>query len=302
MAGVVTHLLGQNAMAGGGTASSSRWRLNVTALHVDSGGTGATVLAEVEMRATAGGADECSGGTATASNGTPTGAFADDGTTTTWAAGTGSLPQWIEYDFGTPKTIVEVAITTRSGNVFRDAPATIQVQYYDGATWQTEWTITTGPWGAGETRVFTKTDAAEDRRVWGVKITAHQSTAVGSCTELELRTSPGGANVATGGAPIAENANNSTTRMPASAFDGSSTTFWIGLSGAPTWLGYALAKGSTVDIVEVVFRCRNDAFGPAEAPLDMSFGYWTGNVFTTVWSVSGEPAWTAGETRTYTKP
>lgn len=73
---------------------------------------GVARFAEVEMRTTIGGADQCTGGTAIGSSGTPANAF-DDNTGTEWVATVDSV-SFIGYDFGAgnDKDIVEFVLRT----------------------------------------------------------------------------------------------------------------------------------------------------------------------------------------------
>ena len=89
---------------------------------------------------------------------------------------------------------------------------------------------------------------------------------------IEFRTSPGGANVATGGTPIASDNAGISSR----AFDGDPETFWNGSNGAPynyvtapDWIGYQFA--TAVDIQEVQLTARNSSL---YAPLQTTmWGY-----------------------------
>jgi hypothetical protein len=279
---------------------SSKWRINIT-LNNSEGGLNPCSIAELEMRATAGGADQCNGGTASASNVNGTNsadkAFANDGTTTFWST-TNAAPQWLEYDFAAPVTVYELSITARSAGNHREAPATFDVQYFDGSTWRTYWSAITGPFGVGETRVINKDTPTPIKKFWRVKATATQSTATISSSELQWRTSPGGSNVATGGVGSAGAINASFP--PVNAYDGNNATFFVSGSTLPQTIGYGFT--SEVDIVEISYRNRPDAFGVNESLKDFTIQYGTNAGWTDAWSVTGEPAWTAGETRVYTKP
>lgn len=124
--------------------------------------------AEIEMRASAGGADESSGGTASASsasNGAAANAF-DNSTSTYW--GTASNQVWpgpyIAYDFGAgvTKEIVEISYRLHASSLTTGGPTAFLVQYSDdGTNWTTSWgEVTTADWAGGEARVFTRPSAA----------------------------------------------------------------------------------------------------------------------------------------------
>lgn len=137
---------------GGGVGSgitSTRWRIQINA--VQTGGAWASIK-ELEMRATAGGPDQCTGGAPSASSGTAANAF-DDSTATFWQASGATLPQWIEYDFGTPVTVEQISIV--APGAAGDSPTNIDVQYWNGSTFVTYWNTTPTAWTASETRVLT---------------------------------------------------------------------------------------------------------------------------------------------------
>ena len=121
-------------------------------------------IGEVEFRATAGGADQCSGGTPTASSVKSatypaSAAFNNDGGTTLWSADTNHKSAWLAYTFASPVAVAEVAITARGDGFASTTPERISIQYSDdGADWTTAWGITSQySWGVGETRVFLDT-------------------------------------------------------------------------------------------------------------------------------------------------
>lgn len=144
--------------------SARYWRILIT--ETRNNGPFYANVAEVELRATAGGTDQATGGTAAASSFDSTSVNADkafdDSATTFWSSdGGANLPQWISYDFGTAKTVSEVLI--QAGNDATRAtraPKTFQIQYSsDGSTWTTGATVTDTPaWSVSESRTFTVDD------------------------------------------------------------------------------------------------------------------------------------------------
>tara|TARA_R110000782_G_scaffold30776_3_gene76363 strand:+ start:4075 stop:5238 length:1164 start_codon:yes stop_codon:yes gene_type:complete len=132
------------------------WRVQIDATY-----TGAYVaVAEIQMRSTIGGADECNGGLAGSSTffgagNEPDLAF-DGDTNTRWASGNGAaFPQWIEYKFGADHpTFAEIAIIAHPSNV-TTAIKSFRVQRWDGLAWLTELTVVDGAaWTNGETRTY----------------------------------------------------------------------------------------------------------------------------------------------------
>jgi hypothetical protein len=308
MAGVLTHRLGLLAAAGMGgvPTAGSKWRLYVNRNGAASLLTD-VVIGEIEMRATPGGADQCTGGTATASSTNTTlvasNAFADDGGTTIWGSAA-THPVWIEYDFGTSVTVQQVAITARSSGDTSRSPHNIDVQVWDGATWQTSWKILSDDWATSETKIFTKPALGLTKRFWRVNISLCQTTQFPSCSLLEFRTSASGPQAATGGQPIGESALDSVTYRVQNVFDANNATFWVTLHGfgeMPDWIGYDF--GADVNIVEMAFRNRPDGFGVNESPKDFTIEYsGDGDNWTVAKTVTGEAAWAAGETRVYSIP
>jgi F5/8 type C domain len=135
------------------------WRLYITQTLTNN----SFNIAEVELRSTAGGADQTGSGTASASPGTPTGGVPancfDNNATTTFHSPGGSMPAWLIYDFGaaTPKDIMQVMIQAHPSNAGY-SPIDFEVQFSDdNSVWTKLWGVTgsTG-WAAGEIRVFTK--------------------------------------------------------------------------------------------------------------------------------------------------
>lgn len=121
--------------------SSTQWRLLFPTPNILS--TDTTVVYEVEMRQTIGGADECTGGTASASTVATNAAFAfnNNGKTDFWSSTAGGVgsDQWLQYTFTSPKTIREITILPFDAT---HISSTIRVQYHDGTTWQTYWEVT----------------------------------------------------------------------------------------------------------------------------------------------------------------
>ena len=99
-------------------------------------------LAEVQMRATAGGANQCVGGTASgaATSGTSAAGAFDGNTGTHWYNGAVGLQTRLSYDFGVAVTVAEVVVTTSGAGLTPDrpgatyGPAACWVQWSDDGT------------------------------------------------------------------------------------------------------------------------------------------------------------------------
>jgi hypothetical protein len=121
---------------------------------------------EVELRATPGGADQATGGTATAGNSfsgsfLPANAF-DDSTATAWASASWSgasaiSTNFLRYQFGSAVAVAGVLWNARAGSTEgRQSPSTSWVQFSDdGTNWTTAWRIRDASnWSDGETRTY----------------------------------------------------------------------------------------------------------------------------------------------------
>ena len=97
---------------------------------------GSTVrVAELQFREAVGVAEQATGGTATGSFANLPNAF--DGDNTTHAeAGSPHTDDWIGYDFGSPKSVAEVAVTSSNNQATTTAPKTFVLEASsDGSTW-----------------------------------------------------------------------------------------------------------------------------------------------------------------------
>jgi len=118
-------------------------------------------LAEMEMRATPSGADQCSGGTATASTTLSTNVASnafDNNNATYWAhnSATEANYAWLKYAFAAPVEVAEIKIRARA-DAATSAPTYFSIQYSDDDTvWTTAWNVeaSTG-WVVSEERLFT---------------------------------------------------------------------------------------------------------------------------------------------------
>ena len=144
----------------GGVGSHLYWRINVTA--TDSADSFKAQITEMEYRATVGGADQATGGTATASSNfstTPPADAFDDSVTTSWVSDNGAaLPQWLRYQFASAVEVAQISITS-GDNATRAAraPKDFTIQFSDdGSSWTTALSVTGEPaWGITETRLYT---------------------------------------------------------------------------------------------------------------------------------------------------
>jgi hypothetical protein len=126
--------------AGGGGGGHAYWRIYITAVQ---GGTGPNCsIGEMEFRATPGGADQASGGTAIA-NGffdpyTPASAF-DNSNFTRWAS-PGGQPSWLGYQFPSPVVVEQVAVRAPDIDNYASSQMIKDFEFQwsdDGSSWTT---------------------------------------------------------------------------------------------------------------------------------------------------------------------
>lgn len=116
-------------------------------------------VGEIEMAASTGGADQCNGGTAIASDNAPGGSISNafnNNPASGWYAYT--PPQHIGYVFTAPVMVTTVRITAENGFLAGAAasPKDFNVEYSDNGT---DWSIAASfteqtEWTTGETRTF----------------------------------------------------------------------------------------------------------------------------------------------------
>lgn len=131
----VSELIGFGAGEGAGF---THWRLLLSG--ADESG-GYQLCSDLEMRATPGGADQCSGGVASASNsqsGNPASNAFDADTATMWSSGAYGAGEWLAYTFAAPVLVYELSYRS---NVLVNSrgPTQIELQHSPdgGATWTT---------------------------------------------------------------------------------------------------------------------------------------------------------------------
>ena len=158
-----THPSEAASYSGSPHGSHQYWRISI--LDVETATT-ASAIGEVEMRATPSGADQCSGGAASADAVFGAGLEADkafdNSTTTLWSStGKGNYNYaWLEYDFGSNVSVAEFTIRSRHDGFAYTTPERFYIQYSDdGTAWTTAWgpSVQTG-WTTSETRTFSDPD------------------------------------------------------------------------------------------------------------------------------------------------
>lgn len=142
-------------------------------------------------------------------------------------------------------------------------------------------------------------------RYWRIYVTATQSSTTSDyaeISELEMFTEIGGADVTTGGTPIASSSFGAS--VAANAFDGLKTSGLVWTSGnttLPHWLGYDFGAGNDKVIVAVGISILSST---GRAPRNFQIqGSSDGVTWNSVsWEVTDQYDWTSTITRTYYKP
>lgn len=276
-------------------ANHRYWRIYATA----NNGSSNCSVGELQFRTTAGGADQCTGGTAIESDhgGAYVAANAfDDNTGTFWWTST-ARPNWIGYDFGAgnEKDIVEVSMAPRSDGYYYETPGDFKLQYSDNGT---DWTDSQGwegqIWSSATARVFTS-----GTRRYKIVITHNNASDAGNIAiaEMEIHTSISGSDVCSGGASFGTG-QLSDSYAPSKAFDNDTGTMWNQGWVSNCGVGYDFATSQI--ILEYTVRSRGDGC-PGDAPKDWTFQRTTdGLTWTTVGTETNQTSWSAGEVRTFT--
>lgn len=283
--------------------ASTKWRILVDNVQ---GGVGHSnvAIAEMEYRVTAGGADQATGGTATASGDIGAGFTADkafdDTNSTMWNSAT-PIGAWLQYEFASALDIVEYTVRARHDGFLNDSPVSWRLQYWNGSTWVTADTVEAiagqAAWTASEQRTYAIGAIATKVR-WRLLVdlaqggSGHGNVAV---AEMEYFIGGGSTDQTTGGTAAASGSIGAGFEA-SKAFDDTNTTMWN--SGTPigAWLRYDF--GSAKDITGYSIRARHDG-SLDDSPVSWRIQYYDGAIWVTAFAVTGEPNWSLSEIRTY---
>lgn len=311
-----------NAGSGGGgeppppdnSVTAQRWRILGSETQAALGSNTMT-FAELDFLNATGDVVSTSGATITESNtwgGGETGASLFDGDATTdWATPRGAAveDEWVECDFGTSVTIAGCILTARddAGDV-GGIPTDWKLQYWDGASWIDYITIVDLPgWFTAGAGLGSQMRFFKNGRTWRLRVTETEHGDFLGLDGVEFRSASGVSEThGTGVADPYAHATNHwgaptvSTESAGYAFDGDSATHWgcnMALSGNQADLFYSFS--SFKDVAELFLDSRSGS--PTHAPRDFTLAYSDdgGGTFTTVLTVTGESAWSDGETRTY---
>lgn len=137
--------------------------------------------------------------------------------------------------------------------------------------------------------------SAELHRYWRIRLRSNNSLAnrgttyAFSAANVEMRDTPGGADLATTDTSWTADSELSATYAVEKLKDGNLTTFWVSAnSGADThWVKYDFGVGVTKEIVEILWVRREDNFGANESPVGIECQYSDDNsTWTTYWAAA----------------
>lgn len=138
----------------------SYWRIMIA--EVQAGTVSSVSIGEIEMRATVGGADQCAGGTASASttfSGFPASQAFDNDPNTRWASNA-NMRAWIQYEFPAPVDVAQILIRSPDAGNYASGqmPREFSLQWSsDGVTFKNAYIAPTqgSAWAASTDNLFT---------------------------------------------------------------------------------------------------------------------------------------------------
>jgi hypothetical protein len=283
------------------------------------GTAGAFSLAELRMKATAGGSNLCAGGAAISNMDdaqfSTFAKYAFDTTTSNdsliWSTFTEANQYALGFQFASAVSVVaEIDIVARnnaSSAAYLQTPFEYTLERWNGSYWAFAGACNTAlVSGANQTRTATVAQADAAKKAWRIRMLTSGSTEF-SVRDVEFRAAIGGASVATGGAAFATSyyRGSSFTSTAGGAFDGSSGTFWTSeLIASQVYddicLGYVMP--SAQNVVEVAITAT--AGGPGSAPTSFVVEYWdpATDQWVESWTVGATGSWSAGQTKVFTHP
>lgn len=185
---------------------------------------------------------------------------------------------WWEFEFDSAVTITDYEISVRDALDTDASPIRWVYQEHDGSDWVTKAKITTDDdWALGETRSFSTSEpinTTDNHRYWQIACADSLDVSTLAVGELELRTSIGGAQAATGGFAV-ETALYA-TYYAYKAFNGIYSTSdeadcWLVLGQVGSF-GYNFGLGNDLEIVEVAIFPRYGSFYTS-APINVDLQY-----------------------------
>lgn len=312
MGGAFTHRLGVfNPTGLYGT--HSYWRIEF-----DDCQTGGSYIGahEIEMRSTAGGADQCSGGTATASSEFSASLGADEAFDNVLTAGTGywrsnsAANEWVQYQFTSAVEIVEIAIYPVN-SARENTGKTGRLRYSDdGSSWTTAFEFVNDITVINSPSIHPENYATDYHRAWRMFFTdSNGGSAYTGVSEIELRATVSGAdNIATLSADSSVDGYLESSGLYTGssskwrAFDDvAASANVVRLSGITnTWI--SIFTPSAITVAEVTVSCGTGSGFPSRMPKNMKLQYRdAGGSWTDFMTFTAETSWAENETRVLTE-
>lgn len=171
-------------------ATYTYWRVMIDTTQVQY----ATIwIAEIEMRATVGGADQCAGGTATQGSGSNVASMFDNNPSTSGYLT--ATPSWVQYQFATAVSVKELSLRADASPNGMLAEFRLQASN-DGAAFIDIAAFATGAWNPNEARAFAVPPAthanAVNAHTTGVQATGRTLTGGGAGTKESFTLAPAG--------------------------------------------------------------------------------------------------------------
>lgn len=287
---------------GGGEGGPRYWRINVVTGGNGGGNTGYFSIAELEMRATTGGADLTGGETASASDersGFEASLAIDNDSGTSWSPSNDpAFPLYLDVDYGSDGgvEITEVSLTARTG-YSSQMVLDFDVQYSeDDVTWTTAWSVSgEAAYTDGETRVFTKPvpAAVESHRYWRFVVLEPGSASYCYVCVLEFKEDELGSDLTGSGTPTADYDSGDADHP----FDGTNATVWQGAVGK--YLQYDF--GSDTEIGAVTIQAHPSAGERSVHSFAIEYSD-DAVVWTRDWEEASGAQMSDGEIRTHSAP
>ena len=254
-------------------------------------------MGEIEIAASAGGVDQCTGGTASASSNSASAGNAFDNSLSTGWGSTFSLNSWIVYHFTAPVVAGEVRLTRQASGA-SSTPIGLELEYSDdGTNWFHFCSFVDTTWTNSQTRTWTfSTSLANSSTTWRNVTFLNTNSSNGhiDIAEAAFASSAGGSNLATGGTP-SYNGIDGGTYPATAAFDGNTATWGRWTNTNRCWLLYTFP--SAVGIKEM--RITGQTVGGTGNPQDLKLQLPDGSgIWRTVAQVGGYSAWSNSETKT----
>jgi hypothetical protein len=289
------------------------WRL-----HVISAPNSGTSINQLQMASSPGGANLCTGGTASGNpgSGTPGGvdlppnAF-DGSDATFWGGGDGAGlvgGAWLQYQFASPQLIQEVRVKARNDVFFTDTPVVFaMLASSDGVTFQGAGIFRVGSaWTINQQRTFAVPNVETPNlrslaTVWGVTVTDSANGARLYMAEMEFALVASGADQCTGGVGFHKHAEFN-AECSDKLFDNTSALYTArDFPAGPQKAGYVFA--SPINPVELRLTAAS-TFG-LWANMAKDFTIWwsaDGRTENVVATITGQTGWASGETRAFAIP